>query len=216
MKPLCKYIDHTVLKPEATPAAIEKICAEALENNFAAVCINPCHIELAKRLLAGSEVKVATVIGFPLGANTTAAKAFEARDAIARGADELDMVLNIGMLKAGAYDYVREDIHAVVEASGGKTVKVIFENCLLTEAEKIAATQLSCEAGANYVKTSTGFNKSGATVEDVSLMKSHCTDGVKVKAAGGIRSYEDALKMIEAGAERLGTSAGAAIIAGAK
>ena len=216
MKPLNKYIDHTLLKPEATPEAVEQLCAEARANDFAAVCINPCHIELAKKALSDTDVEVATVIGFPLGANTTAAKAFEARDAVARGADELDMVLNVGMLKAGNFDYVREDIRAVVEAAGGRTVKVIFETCLLTDEEKAIATKLSCEAGANYVKTSTGFNRGGATAADVALMKANCTGGVKVKAAGGIRTYETAMEMIQAGAERLGTSSGAAIIAGAK
>ncbi|MBE7064530.1 MAG: deoxyribose-phosphate aldolase [Ruminococcaceae bacterium] len=213
---LNKYVDHTILKPFAQQAAIEKLCAEAAKWDFASVCINPCNIELAKKLLAGTNVMVCTVIGFPLGANTTAVKAFETADAYAKGCDEFDMVINIGALKDKKYDLVRDDIKAVVEAAKGKTVKVIIETGLLTEEEKVMATKLSCEAGAHFVKTCTGFAEGVAEVEDIALMKANVTEGVKVKASSGIRDFAKAEALINAGAERLGTSAGIAIIEGAQ
>ena len=212
MKALNKYIDHTNLKPAATRADIEKLCADAREWDFASVCVNPCNIALCKELLAGSDVMTCTVIGFPLGQNTTAVKVAETEDAYALGCDEFDMVINVGKLKDCQYDYVQDEIAAVVKAARGKTVKVIIETCLLTEEEKRIATLLSCKAGVHFVKTSTGFSTGGATVSDVKLMKENCTEGVLVKASAGIRSYEDAMNMIEAGADRLGTSAGIAIV----
>ncbi len=209
---LNKYIDHTVLKPDAQRQAVEKICAEAVEYDFASVCINPCNVALAKELLKGSDVKVCTVIGFPLGANTTAVKAFETQDAYKNGCDEFDMVINIGALKDGLFDYVKEDISAVVKAAQGKTVKVIIETALLTDDEKAKVTELACEAGAHFVKTCTGFSGGGANTHDVELMKMHTSQGVKVKASAGIRNKEDAVALIKAGADRIGTSAGVAIV----
>ena len=206
-----KMIDHTNLKPSATESDIRKLCREAAEHGFATVCINPCNIPTAKAELEGSDVKVCTVVGFPLGTNTITMKAVETAEAYEMGADEFDMVINIGALKDGEYDYVRDDIKAVVEAAKGKCVKVIIEAGLLTDEEKIMATKLSCEAGATFVKTSTGINTTGATVHDVALMKANVTGGVKVKAAGGIRNAEFAMALVEAGAERIGTSAGIAI-----
>ena len=206
-----KMIDHTNLKPGATEADIEKLCLEARENGFASVCINPCNIPIAKKLLEGSDVKVCTVVGFPLGTNTVTMKAVETAEAYEMGADEFDMVINIGALKDGKYDYVRDDIAAVVAAAKGRCVKVIIEAGLLTEEEKIMATKLSCEAGATFVKTSTGINTTGATVADVALMKANVTGGVKVKAAGGIKTAELAAQLVKAGAERIGTSSGIAI-----
>lgn len=208
-----KMIDHTILKPVATEADIEKLCREAIENDFASVCINPCNIPVAKKILDGSDVKICTVVGFPLGANTITMKAVETAEAYDMGADEFDMVINIGALKDGKYDYVRDDIAAVVSAAKGKCVKVIIEAGLLTDDEKVMATKLSCEAGACFVKTSTGINTTGATVADVALMKANCTEGVKVKAAGGIKTAEFAMALVEAGAERIGTSSGIAIAA---
>lgn len=215
---LNKYIDHTVLKPAACRGDIEKLCKEAAEHDFASVCVNPCNVTLAKELLAAvdSSVKVCTVIGFPLGASTTAVKAFETRNAYENGCDEFDMVINIGALKDGLYDFVLEDIKAVVAEAKGKTVKVIIETGLLTDEEKIAATRLSCEAGADFVKTCTGFSQGVAEVKDVSLMKANVTEGVKVKASAGIRDLAAAEALISAGAERLGTSAGVAIVSGEK
>ena len=215
MKPLNQYIDHTNLKPSATRADIEKLCAEAREYGFASVCVHPCNLPLCKELLAGSGVKLCTVIGFPLGQNTTAMKVAETADAYALGCDEFDMVINVGRLKDGDTDYVRDEIAAVVAAAKGKTVKVIIETGLLTDEEKATATRLSCEAGAHFVKTCTGFSAGVATVADIRLMAQHITDGVRLKASAGIRTYEDALALIEAGASRLGTSAGMAILAGA-
>ncbi|MBO5203612.1 MAG: deoxyribose-phosphate aldolase [Clostridia bacterium] len=212
MKDLNKYIDHTNLKPFASQADIEKLCAEAREWSFASVCVNPCNIELAKKLLAGSEVEVCTVIGFPLGQNTTAVKVAETENAYALGCDEFDMVINVGKLKDGCADYVRDEIAAVVAAAKGKTVKVIIETGLLTDEEKALATRLACEAGAHFVKTCTGFSEGVATVEDIRLMKANVSGGVKLKASAGIRCREDAMALIEAGADRLGTSAGIAII----
>lgn len=212
---LAKMIDHTILKPEADKASIEKICKEALEYNFASVCINPTNVELAAKLLKGSEVKVCTVIGFPLGANTMEVKAFETKDAIAKGADEVDMVINIGRLKDKDYEYVEKDIKAVVDAADKKAVtKVIIETCLLTEEEKIIACKLSKEAGSDFVKTSTGFSTGGATVEDIKLMRETVGPEMGVKASGGVRSKKDALAMIENGATRIGASASISICEG--
>ncbi|CYV33887.1 TPA: deoxyribose-phosphate aldolase [Streptococcus suis] len=213
---LNKYIDHTILKPETTQEQVEKILAEAKEYDFASVCVNPTWVTLAAESLKDSDVKVCTVIGFPLGANTPAVKAFETKDAISNGADEIDMVINIGALKTGNYDLVLEDIKAVVAASGDKLVKVIIEACLLTDDEKVKACQLSQEAGADYVKTSTGFSTGGATVADVALMRKTVGPDMGVKASGGARSYEDAIAFIEAGASRIGASSGVAIMNGAQ
>lgn len=215
MKPLNKYIDHTNLKPFATKADIEKLCADAREWNFASVCVNPCDIALAKKLLEGSDVMTCTVIGFPLGRNTTAIKVAETEEAYALGCDEFDMVINVGKLKDGCADYVRDEIAAVVKAAKGKTVKVIIETGLLTDEEKALATRLSCEAGAHFVKTCTGVSAGVATVEDIKLMKANISGSVQLKASSGIRTYEDAKALVEAGANRLGTSAGIAIITGA-
>ncbi len=214
---LNKYIDHTLLKPEATRAQIEKLCAEAREYDFASVCVNGCNVALCKSLLKDTDVEVCTVIGFPLGAMSSVSKAYETKEALADGADEFDMVINIGALKDGNMDYVTDDIAAVVKAANGKTVKVIIETCLLTDEEKVSACKCAVAAGATYVKTSTGFSKAGANEHDVRLMAEAVKGtGLLVKAAGGIRSYEDAMKMIEAGASRLGCSAGIAIMEGAK
>ncbi|ATZ03389.1 deoxyribose-phosphate aldolase [Streptococcus suis] len=213
---LNKYIDHTILKPETTQEQVEKILAEAKEYDFASVCVNPTWVALAAESLKDSDVKVCTVTGFPLGANTPAVKAFETKDAISNGADEIDMVINIGALKTGNYDLVLEDIKAVVAASGDKLVKVIIEACLLTDDEKVKACQLSQEAGADYVKTSTGFSTGGATVADVALMRKTVGPDMGVKASGGARSYEDAIAFIEAGASRIGASSGVAIMNGAQ
>ncbi|GIC30238.1 deoxyribose-phosphate aldolase [Streptococcus parasuis] len=213
---LNKYIDHTILKPETTQEQVEKILSEAKEYDFASVCVNPTWVSLAAESLKDSDVKVCTVIGFPLGANTSAVKAFETEDAIANGADEIDMVINVGALKAGNYALVLDDIKAVVDASGDKLVKVIIEACLLTDDEKVRACQLSKEAGADYVKTSTGFSTGGATVADVALMRKTVGPDMGVKASGGARSYEDAIAFIEAGASRIGASSGVAIMNGAQ
>lgn len=216
MKPLNQYIDHTNLKPSATRQEIEKLCAEAREWEFASVCVNPCNVALAKELLGDTKVEICTVIGFPLGQNTTEMKVAEARDALRNGCDEFDMVINVGRLKDGEDDFVREEIKAIVQAVSGKTVKVIIETCLLTDEEKARATRLACQAGAHFVKTSTGFSTGGATVADIRLMKENVTENVKLKASAGIRTYEDGMALIEAGADRLGTSAGVAIVQGGK
>lgn len=212
MKPLNQYIDHTNLKPSATRADIERLCAEARQYEFASVCVHPCNIALCKELLVGSPVMTCTVIGFPLGQNTTAVKVAETEDAYALGCDEFDMVINVGRLKDGDEDFVLNEIAAVVAAARGKTVKVIIETGLLTDAEKAAATRLSCRAGAHFVKTCTGFSAGVATVEDIQIMKANVAEGVSLKASAGIRTYPDALALIEAGANRIGTSAGVAII----
>ena len=212
---LNKYIDHTLLKPESTTTQILKLCDEAKKYDFASVCVNPTHIALCSKALQGSDVKVCTVIGFPLGANTSACKAFETKDAILNGAQEIDMVLNIGALIEGNYELVKQDIKAVHDAANGTLVKVIFETCLLTDEQIVKACQICMEVGVEYVKTSTGFNKSGATFEVVKLMSDTVKDVCKVKAAGGVRSYADAVKMVnECGASRLGTSSGVAIMEG--
>ncbi|MFA5576001.1 MAG: deoxyribose-phosphate aldolase [Tissierellaceae bacterium] len=205
-------IDHTLLKPEATRDMIEKLCMEAIEYKFAAVCVNPYYVKPAYEILKNSDVKIATVIGFPLGANTKEVKALETLDAIKNGANEIDMVINIGALKNKDYHIVKEDIEAVVAAAKGKAkVKVIIETCLLTEEEKIKACELSLEAGADFVKTSTGFSTGGATIEDIRLMKSVVGDKMEIKASGGVRDLDTARKMVQAGASRLGTSSGVKI-----
>jgi len=204
---LARMIDHTLLKPEAVPAQIERLCEEALEHGFAAVCVNGAWVPLAARLVSGSEVAVAAVAGFPLGAGTSAAKAFEAGDAAAGGAAEVDMVINVGALKAGDEPLVEADIRAVVAAVGaGVAVKVILETALLTDGDKVRGCELAVAAGAGFVKTSTGFGPGGATVEDVALLRRTAGPDVGVKAAGGIRTREQAEAMITAGANRLGTS----------
>ena len=214
---LAKYIDHTILKPDATEAQIEKLCAEAVEYGFASVCVNPCRIALAAKLLAGTDVAPCCVIGFPLGASTTAAKAYEAADAAANGAKEIDMVINVGDAKDGLWDAVEADIAGVVRAIEGRALlKVIIETCLLTDEEKVEACRAAVRAGADFVKTSTGFSKAGATAYDVALMRKTVGPDVGVKAAGGIRTYADAVIMIEAGASRIGASAGVAILAEAE
>ena len=210
MNNLASYIDHTLLKPIATKADILKLCEEAKQYHFASVCVNPCWVSLCAEVLKNTDVKVCTVIGFPLGANTSEIKAAEAALAIKQGADEVDMVINIGALKEGNTDYVYQDILAVRKASEGKILKVIIETSYLTDEEKQIACKLSAKAGADFVKTSTGFSNAGATVEDVKLMKE--ASGISVKASGGVRAKEDALKMIEAGASRLGASAGVKIV----
>lgn len=211
-KQLAKMMDHTILKATATPEQVENICREALEIGAASVCINPCNIEQTKKLLAGSDVKVCTVIGFPLGANTTAVKKYETRDAIERGAEEVDMVINVGALLAGDTDTVYEDIRGVVEAADGTLVKVIIETCYLNDEQKRTACELAMKAGADFVKTSTGFGSGGAVAHDVELMRSVVGDRMRVKASGGIRSYKDAMEMVEASADRLGVSASIAIL----
>jgi deoxyribose-phosphate aldolase len=211
---IASFIDHTLLKPEATAAQIRQLCEEAMQFRFATVCVNPCYVALAAELVRGSAVKVCSVVGFPLGASTTDAKIFEAQEAIAHGAREIDMVMNVGALKSGDVGAVEADIRGVVEAChrGEAICKVILENVLLMEAEKVRACKLAKNAGADYVKTSTGFGAGGATVEDVALMRAAVGPQMGVKAAGGIRSYEDAMKMIAAGATRIGSSASVKIM----
>lgn len=207
-----KYIDHTQLKPDATKEKILTLCKEAAEYDFASVCVNPCWIPVCKEALKGTDVKVCTVIGFPLGAMSKNAKVFETKDAIEAGAEEIDMVINVGMLKDGQDDYVIDEIRAVKEACGTHILKVIIEACLLTDEEKVRACVDAEKAGADFVKTSTGFSTGGATFEDVRLMRASVGPDVKVKAAGGIRDKETFEKMIELGAERIGTSSGAKLI----
>ena len=207
-----KMIDHTVLKADTPLETVKRICDEAMEYGFASVCVNPCHVAYCADYLKDSDVNVCTVIGFPLGANTSAVKAFETKDAIANGADEIDMVMNIGALKDKNYDLVRDDVKAVVEAANGTLVKVILETCLLTEDEIKKACELCVEAKADYVKTSTGFSTRGATIEDVQIMKAAVQGKAKVKAAGGVRTHEDMVKIVEAGADRIGTSAGCSLV----
>ncbi len=211
---LASYIDHTLLKANATQEEIGKLCEEAKKYKFVSVCVNPAYVSLCSQLLRGSGVKVCTVIGFPLGATTPTVKAIEARDAIANGADEIDMVINVGALKSGNYQLVLDDIKAVREATRGKILKVILETAYLTKEEKIKACQLSKEAGADFVKTSTGFGPSGATVEDIKLMREVVGPTMGVKASGGIRSTKDAADMVAAGATRIGASASVAIVTG--
>lgn len=208
-------IDHTLLKADATKEQIKVLCEEAREYNFASVCVNPTWVKYASELLQGSEVKVCTVIGFPLGASTPETKAFETKDAICNGAHEVDMVINIGALKDKDDELVERDIRAVVAAATGKALsKVIIETSLLTEEEKVRACELAVKAGTDFVKTSTGFSTGGATVEDVALMRKTVGANIGVKASGGVRNTSDAEKIVEAGASRIGASAGVSIVKG--
>lgn len=209
---LNKMIDHTILKADAKRKDVVRYCEEAKEYDFMSVCVNSCNVKIVKKELEGSDVKVCCVVGFPLGAMATETKAFEAKYCVDNGADEIDMVINIGALKDENYDYVKKDIEEVVKASNGKVVKVIIETCLLSDEEKKKACELAKEAKADFVKTSTGFSTGGATAEDVKLMKSVVGDELKVKASGGVRTKEDAMKMIEAGADRIGASSGINIV----
>jgi len=209
---LSKYIDHTMLKADASIASIENLCKQAIEYDFKSVCVNTCNIELAKKCLVGSDVLVCTVVGFPLGQMSTNAKLFETKDAIEKGADEIDMVINIGRLKDKDYDYCTNEIKAIKQACGDKTLKVIIETCLLSDEEKVAACKCILDAKADFVKTSTGFSTNGATFEDVKLLKDTVKDNCFIKAAGGVKSHEDMLKMIELGANRIGTSSGTKLI----
>ena len=214
MKRLTQWIDHTLLKAEASVDDVRRLCLEAKSFGFFAVCVNPCFVETAKNELQKSGVKIATVIGFPLGANTSATKAFEAEDAIRAGADEIDMVMNIGAAKSGDWKRVEDDIRAVVKASGNHLVKVIIETSLLTREQKVAACLAAKQAGAQFVKTSTGFSTAGATVDDVRLLRETAGPGMGVKASGGMKTKADFEKMIEAGATRLGTSSAVAALSG--
>ncbi len=208
-----KLIDHTALKPNTNKESILKLIAEAKTYDFASVCVNPFWVALAHQELKNTDVKVCTVIGFPLGANTTEVKVFETKDAIEKGAQEIDMVINIAMLKDKEYDYVENEIHQIVEAAKDKAiVKVIIETCLLTDEEKIKACELSQKAGADFVKTSTGFSTGGATVHDIALMRKTVGAEMGVKASGGVHTHEEALAMVEAGATRIGASAGVKLL----
>lgn len=215
-KTIASMIDHTLLKPEATPAQVERLCAEAAEYHFASVCVNPVYIPLAARLLKDTGVKVCCVVGFPLGAIAPEQKAAEAASCAAMGAEELDMVIHVGAAKAGDWALVQRDIEGVVKAAVGHTVKVIIETCLLTDEEKVKACEAAKAAGAHFVKTSTGFSTGGATTHDIALMRKTVGPEMGVKASGGIRDYETAMAMIEAGANRIGASAGIAIVAAAE
>ena len=209
---LNKYIDHTILKATASSADVQKLCEEAIEYEFYSVCVNGRYVADAKHLLQGTDVKVAAVVGFPLGAMTTASKVFEAKEAIENGASEIDMVINVAKLKDGEFDYVENEIRLIKEAIGDNVLKVIIETCYLTDEEKVKACELSLVAKADFVKTSTGFGTGGATYEDVKLMKSVVGDNAKVKASGGVRDKETAQKYVDLGAERLGTSSGIEIV----
>lgn len=206
------YIDSTILKAEATKEDIEKLCAEAKEYGFKSVCVNSCYASLASKLLEGTNVGVAVVVGFPLGATLPSVKAFEAKSSILEGATEIDMVINVGKLKDKDYDYVENEIRAVKNAIGNHVLKVIIECCLLTDEEKVKASELTVKAGADFVKTSTGFSKGGATVHDVELMRKTVGPDFGVKAAGGIRTKQDMEDMIKAGATRIGTSHGVDLV----
>lgn len=209
---LNKYFDHTILKPEAGEADVKRICAEARQYDFASVCINPCYVSLAKKELEGTDVNVCTVIGFPLGANTTAVKCYEAKEAVANGADEVDMVLNIGKVKEGNYEYIAEEVAAVKEASKPALLKVILETCLLTDEEVELASKACVKGHADYVKTSTGFSKGGATPHHVAIMRKAVGPDIGVKASGGVHNLAEANAVIEAGASRIGASASVAIM----
>jgi deoxyribose-phosphate aldolase len=209
---LAKTIDHTLLKAVGTAAQVRILCTEARTFGFASVCVNPVWVPLCAQELAGSEVLVCTVIGFPLGANSPEIKAAEARLAVSQGADEVDMVLNLGAAKAGDWKAVEDDIRGVVKAAGNGLVKVILETCYLADDEKVKACEAAARAGARFVKTSTGFGTGGATVEDIRLMRKTVGDQLRVKASGGVRTYQDALAMLEAGADRIGASSGIAIV----
>ncbi|POB15349.1 deoxyribose-phosphate aldolase [Halobacteriovorax sp. DA5] len=216
MQDIAQFIDHTLLKPEASSLQIKKLCQEANEYGFKSVCINPSNILEARKHIDPSKSLICTVIGFPLGAMTTETKVFETKDAIEKGADEIDMVLNIGRLKEGNLEYIEQDIAAVVKAANGKVVKVIFETCLLNEKEIRLAAKASISAGASFIKTSTGFSSEGANPEVVSIMIDEAQGKCEVKASGGVRSLEDARKYLEMGVKRLGTSSGVAIMEGEK
>ena len=207
-----KLIDHTLLKQDATPEQIMKLCMEAKDFDFMSVCVNPCYVPLASELLKDSDVKVCTVIGFPLGMNLTKTKIEEAMLAVNQGADEVDMVINVGMLKSGNDEYVENEIRLIKESINGKLLKVIIETCLLTDEEKVRACIAAKNAGADFVKTSTGFSSGGATTHDVALMRKTVGEEMGVKASGGVRTHEDLLAMVEAGATRIGTSNGTKII----
>jgi deoxyribose-phosphate aldolase len=212
---LAKYIDHTILKPDTLESDVIKVCNEAKEHSFFSVCVNPYYVSLVSEQLKGTDVKVTSVIGFPLGASTTEIKALEAKKAVEDGADEIDMVINVSALKDGKYAYVLNDIKAVVESIKGKAIlKVILETCLLTDEEKVKACELSKEAGAHFVKTSTGFSTGGATEADVRLMKKTVGEALEVKASGAVRDRETAEKMIAAGATRIGASSSVSIVTG--
>ena len=210
---LNKFIDHTILKPEANEEDIIRLCDEAARHDFMSVCVNPYYVLLAANLLKNSDVLVCTVVGFPLGANNTKTKVYETKQAILDGAHEIDMVINIGALKSGNAQYVFEDIRQVKKACGKTLLKVIIETCLLTDEEKVLACELAVKAKADYVKTSTGFSKGGATVADIALMRKTVGPDIGVKASGGVRTLDDANNMIRAGASRIGTSNGVTIVA---
>ena len=212
MKPINKLIDHTLLKAFATESDIKKLCEEAIKYDFASVCVNPTNVKLAASLLKGSNVKVCTVIGFPLGANTMEVKSFETKDAVANGATEIDMVINIGKAKSHDYEYILEEIRSVVDSADGNLVKVIIETCYLTPEEMKEVCHMASLAGANFVKTSTGFGTGGAKAEDVKLMKESIPSTMEVKASGGIKTLSDLKAMVAAGATRIGASSGADII----
>ena len=209
---IAKKIDHTMLKADASADTIKRYCKEAVEHKFASVCVNSCHVPLVSSQLKGSGVMTCGVVGFPLGAMLTSAKAFEASESVKAGAEEVDMVINIGAVKDRNWDFVRDDIKAVVEASKPAIVKVIIETCLLTDEEKVKACELSEEAGAAFVKTSTGFSTGGATVEDIRLMRKTVGDRLQVKASGGIRTPEFARELVEAGADRIGAGNGIVLL----
>lgn len=214
---IAKYIDHTILKPEATAEDVKKLCKEAKEYNFASVCVNGCYAKLVSTELVGTDVKTCVVVGFPLGAMTKEAKAFETTQAIEHGATEIDMVINVGALKEKNYELLKEDIEAVVNAAKGKAlVKVIIETCLLTDEEKVKACEISKEAKADFVKTSTGFSTAGATKEDIALMRKTVGPEIGVKASGGVRDFKTAMDMINAGASRIGASASISIVSESK
>lgn len=214
---LKKYIDHTILKPDTTEDEVKKICTEAIKYNFASVCVNPYYAAFVNKKLKGTGIKTCVVVGFPLGANTKEVKAFETNQAIENGAEEVDMVINIGALKDKNYQVVKEDIHAVINAAKGRAIiKVIIETCLLTTGEKEAICEIAKGAKVDFVKTSTGFSKGGATESDVLLMRNIVGKNIGVKASGAVRDYKTAMLMIEAGANRIGTSNGIAIVSGDK
>lgn len=214
MQDLAKYIDHTLLAADTTPAQIKTLCAEAAQYHFASVCVNTCYVPLANECLINSDVNVCCVVGFPLGACLTEVKAFEAAEAIRRGANEVDMVINIGMLKAGELDFVKQDIAAVSTACGDTTLKVILETCLLTDEEIVQVCEICRTINVDFVKTSTGFSTMGATEQHVALMRSIVGDKIGVKASGGVRDRETAIKMVKAGANRIGASASISIVSG--
>lgn len=216
MENINRLIDHTLLKPDAKQEEIEKLCAEAIKYHFMSVCVNPCNVNLCAKLLRGSDVKVCTVIGFPLGANISKTKIEETKYCLENGASEIDMVINIGRLKDKDYDYVENEIREIKNVCKDNILKVILETCLLSDEEIVKACQLSQNAGADFVKTSTGFSKGGATTHAVKLMRETVKDALGVKASGGIHSYEEALAMVEAGANRIGASSGIKIVEGAK